>query len=117
MSLHITPAMMEASYELLRTTPPFRGWKLPPGEEVAFKVIHCNDRCGDYERLSDGTHCIRANAKWIGSIWGLLRLLAHEMIHLRQQIACPNDQSHHGTAFLTAAKTVCRYHLLDPKAF
>lgn len=117
MTLHITPAMMEASYELLRTTPPFRGWKLPAADEVEFKVISSESRSADYFRKADGTHCIRANQKWIGSLNGLVATMAHEMCHMHHNIECPSNQAWHGKWFQSAARQVCRYHHFDPKSF
>jgi len=34
MTLPLTPATLTAAYEFLRTTPPFKGWKLPHADEV-----------------------------------------------------------------------------------
>src|SRR5690349_18038866 len=38
MSLRLTPDIIEGAYEFLRMTPPFRGWRLPPADEVEFVV-------------------------------------------------------------------------------
>lgn len=115
--MHITPEMMEAAYELLRTTPPFRSWRLPPGADVEFHVIRSNDRSGDYFRKAGGTHCIRVNDKWVGNLLSLLRVMAHEMCHLRHEATCPGDQAVHGRRFSALASAVCRSHHLDPKSF
>lgn len=109
--------MLEATYELLRTTPPFRGWKLPPADEVEFHLMRFNDRGADYERKPNGTHCIRVNEKWCGNLTLLLRYMAHEMVHLHHGTICPSDSAHHGTWFKKLAATVCRHHHLDPKSF
>lgn len=39
--LHLTLEMLEGAYEYLRTTPPFRRWKLPPGADIEFHVTTC----------------------------------------------------------------------------
>ena len=115
--LHLTPAMCEAAYELLHATPPFRRKKLPPADEVSFVVIW-TDRCGaDYFRLKNGTHRIRINGKWCGSLQPLLQAMAHEMTHMMVDLACPSDQAHHGSRFNRAAARVCRCHLFDPRRF
>lgn len=117
MPVHITPAMIEATYELLRTAPPFRRWHLPPGDDVEFRVFTCNSHAADYYRKADGTHVLRVNANWTGTLHGLLRHVAHEMVHLAHGIACPSDQAHHGAWFRHKAAQVCRHLLLDPKSF
>lgn len=115
--LHVTPDMMEHTYRLLNVTKPFRRWKLAHPDEVAFVVISANDRGGDYYRLKNGTHRIRINHRWIGSLEKLQRAIAHEMVHMHLEIDCPNDTAHHGWRFNQAAAQVCRHHVWDFNAF
>jgi hypothetical protein len=115
--VHITPALIEASYELLRTTPPFRGWKLPPGDDVEFCVMRNNICSADYLRLPNGTHRIRVNSRWNGSVERVVRAVAHEMVHMHLDIACPSDTAAHGKRFWRAARRVCRHHHFDPTGF
>ena len=42
--MKLTPGILEAAYEFLRTTPPFKGWKLPSGVDITFRVIKKLDR-------------------------------------------------------------------------
>ena len=115
--LHLTTDMCAAAYELLRVTPPFRRCKLPPADEVSFVVLW-TDKCGaDYFRLKDGTHRIRVNGKWHGSLPGLIQTMAHEMTHMMVDLACPSDQAHHGKRWTAAAVRVCRFHVFDHKRF
>ena len=37
--MQITPELLEASYELLRSMPPFKRWKLPHADNVVFRVL------------------------------------------------------------------------------
>jgi hypothetical protein len=110
-SLNLTPAMLEAAYELLRTTPPFRNWKLPDTDDVEFHVTkfgHAAD-CG-----FDGTQfVIRVSATKHGTLAALLETMAHEMCHMRY----PNDRAHHGYLFKRLAVRVCRHHGFDIKGF
>lgn len=119
MSLHITPEMIEATYDLLRETPPFKRWKLPIADEVSFCVMDCDTHSADYIMLGEHTHRIRINNKWTGTLGKLIANLAHEMVHLHLYIACPSDQDHegHGPVFQKAAAQVCRHHGFDMKGF
>lgn len=110
--MHITVHMLRAGYELLRTTPPMRGWRLPPGDEVEFQAIPIKAHAADY-RFVDGTHVIRLNLRRHANLGSVLRTLAHEMCHMRQQIAAPRDVSHHGKYWKKCARQVCRAHGWD----
>ncbi len=46
MTLPLTPEMLRACYEFLRSTPPFRRWSLPPGDEIGFHVTRNRTRIG-----------------------------------------------------------------------
>lgn len=114
--MHMTPAMLEASYELLRTTPPFRGWRLPPGDEVEFHTINSGKFAADYRPLGGG-HIIRINTQWHASIHSLTKTMAHEMTHMHHALRHPKDTAHHGKRFWAFAKTVCRHHGWSVKEF
>jgi len=116
MTLHVTKPMLAASYALLQTSKPFSGWRLPPQDEVRFTVSESKDRRGEY--VCDGAdHHIYISAKLVGSFHELLTTMAHEMCHLRQEIAHPNDKAHHGARFHKYADQVCKAHGFDRKAF
>lgn len=115
--LDLTPQLMEAVYSLLLTCRPFSGWGLPPAEEVEFHVFTAKDRCADYGKKTDGTHVIRANMAWIGTLEVLVRKMAHEMVHMHCDLECPNDQAHHGWRFRSEARKVCRVFCWDWKNF
>jgi hypothetical protein len=114
MTLPLDPAVLEAAYEFLRATPPFRRWKLPPGAAVEFHVIASQGlrgRCVD-----DGEHqTIAISAGTIGHTHSLMMAMAHEMIHVRDNLA--GIRAHHGSSFRRSAAQVCRYHGFDPKLF
>lgn len=111
--MHITPDLVEAMYELLRSTRPFRRWKLPHADEVEFHVIasprfyadHCIDR----------RHILRISATRVSSLATLVPTLAHEMIHMRQAGLKARDV--HGRTFQKMADQVCREHGFDRGAF
>lgn len=117
MTLALTPRMLETAYEYLRSTPPFRGWKLPPADDVEFRVIR--------------THKFHAqcwppsSVKRIDfSMWGvghsdtLIRIMAHEMVHLKIWLdGGKREKDDHGPNFRRHARIVSRHHGFDPKEF
>jgi SprT-like family len=111
LSLHLTPAMLEAAYELLRVTPPFRNWKLPEADDIEFHVTKFPHRadCG-----WDGTEfTIRVSLTSHDTLKELLETMAHEMCHMRY----PNDRAHHGYLFKRLAAQVCRHHGFNREEF
>lgn len=116
--MQLTTDIVEGMYNLLLLTPPFRGWRLPPSDDVVFGIMRHPDRGGDYcwDPVKK-QHKIQVNDSWCGNLVSLVRIVAHEMVHLHLQIAYPRDRAHHGRRFLRCAAQVCRHHHLDPKAF
>jgi hypothetical protein len=113
MSITITKATLAAAYELLRTTPPFLGWKLPDSSMLEFAMLRDRTTYGD----CDG-EMIRASSSRHGHLPTLLATVAHEMIHLhqmRRKLETPNTQ--HNSDFRKRAARVCRLHGFDPKMF
>ena len=116
MNLSLTPDMIAAAYELLRTTPPFRRWKLPPAEEVEFRVgayeTHFADHC-----VKKHQHIITVSYKTCKQLATLLPAIAHEMIHVRQAEIGTHFGTQHGYHFQRMADSVCRHHGFDRGAF
>jgi hypothetical protein len=119
-TLIITPDMLAGMYEYLRTTPPFKSWRLPPSSEVKFKISKSNSEYGRYQW--DGKrHTITGSKNAIGQTYTLARFVAHEMIHLHLEITGKESRNGgvntHNTAFKRYAVRVCKYHGFDLKAF
>lgn len=114
MSLPLTPDLLRSAYEFLRSTPPFRSWKLPPGESVRFHVTRHRDREGDHG-VEKGVHVVRVSSRNIGHTESLLIVLAHEMVHMYQE--AQKVRAAHNPAFCRLSRRVCRYHGWDPKVF
>lgn len=112
--LHVTPEMVEATYELLKLTKPFRGWKLPAADEVVFSVMWTERFSADYA-FENGRHHIRVSGKKHRTLGSLIPTVAHEMCHMRDELKCV--RSHHGASFKRMADQVCRYHHFDRGQF
>lgn len=121
MSLPLTPEMLAAGYEYLRASPPFCRWKLPHSDEVAFAVSRHPVNLGAHQgKHANGTKhtSIEISVVTVGHTNTLLRVLAHEMIHLRQYLRreeTPNTV--HNAEFRRLAKSVCQLHGWDDRIF
>lgn len=118
MSLPLTPHILAAAYEYLRTTQPFSGWKLPPADEVEFGVTRHRDREGDHSTYRRTTeHIIRVSAYYVKTTQALLICLAHEMIHAHMELSKTTQRNDHGTTFKCLARRVCRVHGWEVEKF
>jgi hypothetical protein len=106
--------MLAAGYDFLRTTQPFRGWRLPESDALGFHVVRQSRLSADFG-VEQGMPFIRVSDVHNGHVATLLATLAHEMIHLRQHLT--GDREHHGPRFRKMAARVCRAHGFDPKIF
>jgi hypothetical protein len=111
----LTPEMLEAAYEFLRTSEPFRRWKLPHADDIAFRITRHADRFGEFE--AGDPPAISVSDRIVGHTQTLLMTLAHEMIHLRHHRLGARNDVEHGTRFRRDAAHVCRHHGWDAKAF
>lgn len=119
--LHLTPAMLESAYELLRTTPPFNKWKLPESDAVEFHVKTLSGCVAKYNMLSGDTkHRISLCAESSSSLLDVLEHMAHEMVHLHQRahsVRSISQSATHGYHFKRLAAQVCRRLAFDPATF
>jgi hypothetical protein len=114
MTPRLTPDMLAAGYDFLRTTDPFRRWKLPKSDEMGFCVVCRADLSADFG-VERGIPFIRVSEVHNGHAATVLSTLAHEMIHLHQHLT--GDREIHGPRFQRMAARVCRVHGFDPKTF
>ncbi len=116
----LTPTMAAAVYECLRQFPPFSAWKLPPADEVEFRVSSQLNTMGEYTRyVRSNEHIIIVSSVTIGHFTTLANTISHEMIHLKQAIdrTEPKRAAAHNAEFHRLAKQVCTIHGWDYKAF
>lgn len=113
--LHLTHENLAAAYELLRTTPPFRGWKLPHVDDVEFHVMRTRNCYGDCSHNGKG-FVLRISQTRQRSLGTLLATMAHEMCHIRQ-MKLAKTEAYHGATFQRLADRVCGYHQFDRGAF
>jgi predicted SprT family Zn-dependent metalloprotease len=114
--MKITPAVLAASYDLLRETAPFDDWNLPPSEDVQFAVTRRKDVHGDYTWLGGDKHRIRISARCHTYLPALIATMGHELIHMHMRQSGMKGGDH-GRAFHKLAAEVCKVHGLDPGQF
>jgi len=115
--LHLTPDIVIAAYELLRTTPPFRGWRLPHADEVRFRIVADRGAYGTH-RVDASGHEISISHRNAHHIDTLLRVMAHEMCHMQEiRLGFKRNDVVHGALFQRLADKVCKYHNFDRGAF
>lgn len=118
MSSIVDHRMLPALYEYLRATRPFRGWALPPADEVGFGIIRMANCRGDYDKhRGSRPHFIRLSDRFISFTAGATAVMAHEMVHLALAVNNAPDWAEHGASFSRLAKRVCKLHGFDPKEF
>jgi hypothetical protein len=109
--------MLEAAYDLLKTTPPFNAWHLPAADDIVFEVSRAPGTSGQY-LLRDGKNVIQISSRCMERLSTLMMVMAHEMIHLREEIFYHSRPDiKHGARFKRLAKQVCRYHGFEEAVF
>ena len=109
--MKLTPALLEATYNFLCETPPFRNWPALP-VEVGFIVVK-DKKVRGYQR----GRVIGISEGCIGRVDALIATMAHEMIHLYQAEKKTATRAEHNAEFYRLAKIVCRHHGYDPLLF
>lgn len=117
MTLPLTPEMLIGAYEFLRTTPPYRGWKLPTGDEVKFAVTKHKTFMATHQGDVNGC-AIEMSAALVGHTATLVQTMGHEMIHLYQYLTKrETGNTIHNADFRRKAESACRYHGWDLRIF
>ena len=117
MSIQISIETVEATYELLRTTEPFKRWKLPEADDISFRISRDNNNRGEFHVDAKGIPWITANQKYHSTLDELLKTVAHEMCHLVEYRAGARNDVQHGYIFNDLANIVCKRHSFDRGAF
>ena len=115
--MHPTPTILAAGYEYIKTVPPAGEWKLPPAEQVEFRVTKDKNKLGQHTTYRwTKEHIIYISAACVSHGDTLLRVLAHEMVHAAMAEA-GNDAVSHNRAYWERAVPLCLSMGWDPKAF
>lgn len=117
MTIQVTVELVEAVYEMLRMTKPFKGWKLPHADDISFAMIRKPGTSGEFYVNPNGIPYICINDKFHHTLQELMKTVAHEMCHLYEHLYYFRQDIHHGAIFRQCADRVCRIHQFDRGAF
>lgn len=110
MTLPLTPDSLAAAYDYLRTTPPFKRWKLPVSDEVEFRVTRHRGEYGAHD-VRRSEHCVWVSSSIVTTTERLMMTMAHEMLHAYQDgIAKTATRTVHNREFHRLAARVCKSH-------
>jgi hypothetical protein len=111
--MRITPEILEAAYNYLKATPPVISWKLPDPDDIEFHVARTKTWYGWCDPSEEGGYIIKISEKLVSTTPTLIRVMAHEMIHVKQYIT--KIKRHHNDQFRRDWAKIARYHGFDPK--
>lgn len=115
----VTPKRMRAVYGMLSQFPPFNRWSLPAPDRVRFYLISELKDEGGYNE-SDGRHEIGVNPDLVHTMERLVRTVAHEMAHMKQEINGRRPGSkdeQHNREFHRLKRIICRDLGFDTELF
>lgn len=115
--MHPTPETLSAAWDFLRTIEPIKSWKLPPAEEVEFRITRNKHTLGEHTTYK----WTKEHIVWISSVCvshcdTLLMVLAHEMVHAAMAETGKNSTVHN-RSFYERSEPLCLAMGWDPKAF
>jgi len=116
MAITLTPDVLRAAYDYLSACRPFSEWNLPDSDDIVFKVAKCPRHYGWYD-IAHGRHMIFISRRCVTSGNCLLSTMAHEMLHLHQNLSGMESNDDHNQAFIKLAAQICRVHGFDLKSF
>lgn len=99
-----TKKTLRATYEMLRTLAPFNEMGLPPARHVRFITGRKGAYWGRYWFWR------RAHTIWIyehKTVTGMVATMAHEMLHLYQDMTETDSTEEHNKAFRRLARITC----------
>jgi predicted SprT family Zn-dependent metalloprotease len=110
MQAPLTPERLAATYDYLRTWPPFCRWGLPVSDEIRFRTTERKDLCGQF-KPDPLEIMVSTSLHW--KMESLIQTMAHEVIHLHQHLAKTENRSQHNAEFKRIAKAICKQYGWD----
>jgi hypothetical protein len=117
--MKFTSEILEKAYVFLCSMPPFDRWKLPDSNQIEFTASQTRYHQGEYSRYirgpKKGTHTIAISRYRIRHLTTLLKIMGHEMIHLKLAIdGTETPGTEHNAEFVRLLDIVCRRQGWDP---
>ena len=109
----VTAETIKSVYVLLLQFPPFSRWNLPPPEKLTFYVVDYKTEWGEYHPVK---MTVRVSTENVSTFLSLLQAVAHECIHIRQDVSGRYPvKKMHNADFKRYVKQVCKHFpFLDP---
>jgi hypothetical protein len=112
----LTPALIRSSYVFLRQHGPLSLVAMPPTTE--FKAIRTSKVRGYSQYRDDGEPCvIEISRNLIEDAGEAFAIIAHEMLHLAQDVALKDAGEDHGPWFQARGQDLCAYFGWTPDQF
>jgi hypothetical protein len=113
----LTADLLLATYNMVAEMPPFVGWNLPDGDEVAFHLTNERGTRG-WHSCSNNKHAIGISSACVQRFDTLILTMMHEMVHMHENHTnLDRGDVDHSRAFRKWAEQVCRIHKLDVGIF
>jgi predicted SprT family Zn-dependent metalloprotease len=116
--MNVTSRDVQAAYDFLCRLAPFNKWGLPDARKVKFSISRVPDEIGACHISNEFS--ISLNDDMHLTLVQLLETVAHEMIHVKQQMLgkLPDDPSkHHNATYRRMRKQVCLQFGFDVQRF
>ena len=116
----LTPDIIKAAYVFLKATPPFRYWRMPPVDEIAFRVVKSRSIQAWFQASGRGSkrkRTLAVSTNCVGYTNTLIGAVAHEMVHVYMDVQGLDTTGEHNEKFYKLAKRACRVLGADPKTF
>jgi hypothetical protein len=115
MAIKPTPDMLAHCYDMvIASSRTLKSWKLPPSEDIKFKITNHKDRFAHHEVVG-GVHILAFSACYVSRFETLISTMVHEIIHVHQdQAGLPRADNKH---FSKLADKLCKELELDRATF
>ena len=110
----ITPETVRATYTYLLSFPPFNRWRLPPAKKLTFYVT---DFTGEWAEYNHEKHTLRVSTVNVATYDALIRVVAHELIHVREHVAGKWTVKHDSAFFKESKRMILKHFAFDPLTF
>lgn len=102
--MHLTGQILQATYDLLRTLPPFHHWRLPHSSSLIFRVNRSTMTLGTFDV---DPPIISLSSVMNKTMQDVLETMAHEMTHLHLERNGKGGHEDHNEGFTNARDEVC----------
>jgi hypothetical protein len=110
----VTAETIRATYEWLSHFPPFCRWHLPPAKKITFYVTDFVSEVAEYDHIKKTLRVSTAN---VGTYDMLIRVMAHELIHVREHVSGKWTVKHDSAFFRQSRAMICKHFAFDPLTF